>query len=537
MDGTGIQKQRLIAVNDGLQSLFRAAQSIPGLSEHRFAEWEKTCAALPTQLNEETIRVAVVGSIKSGKSTFLNSLLKGDFLKRGAGVVTSIVTRVRAGDRLKATLFFKSWAEVNRDMQQALVLFPDVNWRSTEEHFDIRRERERSGLQQALQFIRGEQRITDDARDRNLVLLSCYLQGYDTVRRFLGEEPVVHTYENDRFIDHWDYTGNESLSVYLRDIQLNIDSGGVGSNVEMADCQGSDSSNPLHLAMVQEYLRLAHLLIYVISSRTDLQKPAIHFLSMIKRMGILDNCLFVLNCDLSEHPSLSDLQATVRRVTDELSLIHAGASPFAFSALFNLFASAGASLAERERRRLELWRAEQELVDFSERETARFAGALQTMLSRQHHRLLFHNPIERLGTIRAGMANWIGVNQDMLNRDAADARRIAERIRRHQERFSQIVAALQSALAGVVPTMRQSVGNDVNRFMDGGAGDILYSLDEMVVDERLFLDYHVIPGKYLLNGCMAASGSSMAMAAVGPRPGSTPTSVPAIQPIRAKSRL
>jgi xylulokinase len=41
----------------------------------------------------------------------------------------------------------------------------------------------------------------------------------------------------------------------------------------------------------------------------------------------------------------------------------------------------------------------------------------------------------------------------------------------------------------------------------GGAGDILYSLDQLVVDPRLFLDYHVIPGKYLINGCMAASGS------------------------------
>ena len=41
----------------------------------------------------------------------------------------------------------------------------------------------------------------------------------------------------------------------------------------------------------------------------------------------------------------------------------------------------------------------------------------------------------------------------------------------------------------------------------GGAGDILYSLDDLIIDARLFLDYHVIPGKYLLNGCMAASGS------------------------------
>ncbi len=41
----------------------------------------------------------------------------------------------------------------------------------------------------------------------------------------------------------------------------------------------------------------------------------------------------------------------------------------------------------------------------------------------------------------------------------------------------------------------------------GGAGDILYCLDHLEVEPRLFLDYHVIPGKFLLNGCMAASGS------------------------------
>jgi len=41
----------------------------------------------------------------------------------------------------------------------------------------------------------------------------------------------------------------------------------------------------------------------------------------------------------------------------------------------------------------------------------------------------------------------------------------------------------------------------------GGAGDILYSLDRLEIERRLFIDYHVIPGLYLLNGCMASSGS------------------------------
>lgn len=41
----------------------------------------------------------------------------------------------------------------------------------------------------------------------------------------------------------------------------------------------------------------------------------------------------------------------------------------------------------------------------------------------------------------------------------------------------------------------------------GGAGDILYCTEEIVTCPSLFFDYHVLPGRYLLNGCMASSGS------------------------------
>ncbi len=41
----------------------------------------------------------------------------------------------------------------------------------------------------------------------------------------------------------------------------------------------------------------------------------------------------------------------------------------------------------------------------------------------------------------------------------------------------------------------------------GGAGDILLTTAEPVIDGRLYLDYHLVPGLYLPNGCMATSGS------------------------------
>lgn len=41
----------------------------------------------------------------------------------------------------------------------------------------------------------------------------------------------------------------------------------------------------------------------------------------------------------------------------------------------------------------------------------------------------------------------------------------------------------------------------------GGAGDILLTTAEPIIDGRLYLDNHLVPGLYLPNGCMATSGS------------------------------
>jgi GTPase SAR1 family protein len=491
MDGYGHQKSTMLQINQDVGSLFQVARSIPGLADVSFGDWEKTCAELPGQLNAPIIRVGVVGPIKSGKSTFLNALLKGDFLKRGAGVVTSIVTRVRAGERLRATLYYKSWDEVNADMEQALVLFPSLHWRSAEDRFDIRREPERIELQQALNALNADLRISEDTRNHNMVLLSCYLKGYDAVRPFMMDQQAVRHYEAERFKEHWKFTGNESLAVYLRDIQLDIDSGVVGGNIEIADCQGSDSSNPLHLAMIQDYLRSAHLLIYVISSRTGLRRADIKFLTMIKKMGILDNTLFVLNCDFSEHPSLDDLKTLTGRVSDELALIRPRPEVYAFSALFNLFDSQNANLAERDRRRMDHWKAEADLVGFSDHETGRFAGRFNLILERQRYALLLQNPIERLGSIAAGMSHWIGVNRDILSRDAASARNVSERIRRHRERFEQILAALKSSLSGKIPAIKQEVAQDVNRFLTPRSGEIVAAIDTFISGYRLVPDSYM----------------------------------------------
>ncbi|HDN95002.1 MAG TPA: hypothetical protein ENG76_02845, partial [Nitrospirae bacterium] len=172
-------KDDLIAINESLSSLLTSIQERPDIADERFDNWHKACIDINRQITEDIIRVAVIGTVKSGKSTFVNSLFKGDYVKRGAGIVTSIVTRIRTGNKLNAVLFFKSWDEVNADIEQALVMFPSWENQSDNKPFDIRRAMDRQSLQIGLNGLSNDLLFTEGTRNANSLLLSLYLKGYD----------------------------------------------------------------------------------------------------------------------------------------------------------------------------------------------------------------------------------------------------------------------------------------------------------------------------------------------------------------------
>jgi GTPase SAR1 family protein len=484
MDSYNYLKEEILKINQDILSLISKAKSIPGMAETSFGDWEKTCRGLPDQMAEDKMRVAVVGPIKSGKSTLLNSMLKGDYLKRGAGVVTSIVTRVRSGDRLSAHLYFKSWNEVNAEMQQALVLFPSLERRKNNSNFDIRKENERRQIQEALKSLSSEQLISHDTRNLNNVLLTSYIKGYERVYDILSSGDLTRRYEETTFDEHKGFVGNEDLAVYLKDVQLQIPSAGTHENIEIADCQGSDSSNPMHLAMIQDYLLLTHLIVYVISSRTGLRQADIQFLSMIKKMGILDNILFVVNCDFSEHESMEELATLLGKVKEELALIKPDPEVYTFSALFNLFSSPQVTLSEKDQLRMLQWKTEEELTDFSVKETMRFQSAFDLKLSGGRGAVLFRNHLERLSVFLSGMANWIGINRDILARDSQSTREMMQKLRTHQERVEQMKTVLQTTISGAVVKIKNKLNVDVNRFFDIHSGELIKKIFTFIKDYK-----------------------------------------------------
>jgi xylulokinase len=116
------------------------------------------------------------------------------------------------------------------------------------------------------------------------------------------------------------------------------------------------------------------------------------------------------------------------------------------------------------------------------------------------HRQDWDDPLLRLGTITRGWLGKVHWPSEVVGGVAGQAA-----LHTGLAEGTPVVAGSADHIASAFSAGIKSPGDLLVKL--GGAGDILYDLDRLVVDARLFLDYHVIPGKYLINGCMAASGS------------------------------
>ncbi len=465
VDGFQRTKEELTALSRDLRALLARAGEELGLDGDPLKDWDRQCAKVDEQVRSQVIRVAVVGTIKSGKSTFSNTLLGGDYLRRGAGVVTSIVTRVRRGKSLGATLTFKSWGEINRELNHAAAALPPAAWEEAGEPLDLRRPEDRRRLGAALERLKPDQLIRQDARDRHSLFLINCLKGYGEIADIVSENPVEKIFGPAGFWDHQRFVGEDFLAVYLKDVLLTVGGGALPRDVELADCQGSDSPNPLHLAMIQEYLLSTHLILYVISARTGLRQADIKFLSIIQRMGILGGTLFVLNVDLGEHEGAAEIREMAAGLARDLEILVPAPRIYTLSALYNLLRSLD-DPPERERFRLRQWELDAASIAFSDTESERFEADLSRKISEDRQVLLLANALERLGGVAEGVARWLSVRRDLLSKDEGEAEKVGREIGRYRERIDAMRGTVRAALGGTSETVKSEVKRSVDRFFD-----------------------------------------------------------------------
>lgn len=430
--------------------------------------WRTVLSQVQTHLTEDIIRVAVVGTVKSGKSTLINALVGQDLLKRGAGILTAMITRVQPGPEPRATLVFKDWSEISEEIQRALGLLPSERLVQHAAPLSIKHQADRDLLAQILVSGQEEGLWSKGRLSQNYYLLKSYLEGYDLVKEHLARGRELSLAGPD-LARHREMVTREACAVYLKDALLTVSTPWFPEGVELGDCQGSDSPIPQHLTQVLAYLLKTDLVLYVISSRIGLRKADFQFLAELRRMGLGDHLIFILNVDLMEHRGLAEIEQLRERVRAELSPWIEAPRLAVFSALkvlLNRRQSQGETLESREKSLLSVWAADQETAAVIEAGFRQFAQVLQEELRSLRQERLLGGSLPQVQMVARAFREQAELAQGLLRQDLGAFREMESRLKERRLPLEAAKVTLKQTLEGARIRLKAALKGRVGSYLD-----------------------------------------------------------------------
>ncbi len=461
-----IQKPLLKNIESIVEEMLSVIEMMEEISPgdaNALADYKKNCLKIPDQIQSGLIKIAVVGVIKSGKSTFINSLIGKELVKRGAGVVTSITTRIRKGKKNEAVLGLKSWDEINNDLKKTLDMFPDDGPGTFKvdtfkvDTFDIRRKNDRTYLGQVYKALVTDFPVVAEGIRPETHLIRNALEGYNSCKDLVGADEAQIKFSSKAFEKHKAFTSDPARAFYVKDVCLEVFGRALDPNIEIADCQGADSIDPAQLAQIVKYMESANLIIYCISSRTGLRQSDMGFLRVIKRLGLLENILFVNNCDLTEHESLADLKNIESKISQELGFLTPGPRLYSFSALYDLFKAVGPSLSPMNAKRFQLWQTDDKMVEYCNDNSSSFHQMLGQMLGKKYYDLLLSNPMERIRMMAGELNKKADIFYNFLSSDLAGENRARLQLKEIQENSSRLRSIVDNSIQGAVSGLTKEI--------------------------------------------------------------------------------
>jgi hypothetical protein len=469
-------------------SVIETMKAMPKMSDDALLSFQAVCRKMLEQTRSDRIHIAVVGVIKSGKSTLINAIAGKEVVKRGAGVVTAVTTRLRKGKRNRAVVFLKSWDDINLTLKNMLQMFPGDARHLQEidlEKFDLRRKKDRDFLTQVYEKLAKDFPVTDQGFRPETMVIRNALEGYDTCRNLVGADRECLVFEKKHFEDHKAFTGDSANAFYVADVCLELSGKTLDSRVELADCQGADSTDPNQLARIVSYVQQSNFIIYCISSRTGLRRADMRFLRMIKEMGVIENIVFVNNCDLSEHDTIDDLLANEKRTVQDLEFLVPSPELYTFSALLDLFCAMEKKLSQRNRKRLALWQEDTAMAACCKDNATRFYSRLSSLLDNHHHRLLVSNHLERLLHMVMAMDKKAGLYMEMLDMDMNDRAHAKNRFVNIGSSAVRLKSIIEQAIPGAVSGLSREIDTHLEAAFAEDAIHIRQKIRDFVAQARL----------------------------------------------------
>lgn len=444
--------------------------------------WQKVLSQVEAHAAEDTCRLAVVGAVKSGKSTMINALVGQDLLRRGAGILTAMITRVQPGRDSRAVLRFKGWDEINGEIRRALGLLPNPRLVDRATPLDLQEAPDRKLLAQVLAEAQEADLWAGGSLDQNYLLLKSYLEGYDLLQGLMPANGVLPLAGPD-LARHRELVTREATAVYLKDVLLTIPFPWPAQGVELGDCQGSDSPFPQHLAQVLAYLIKSDLVLYVVSSRVGLRQADFQFLAELKRMGLIPHILALLNLDLGEHTSYAEVVKIRDRVAQELASWQPNPRVYAFSALkllLNRRQARGENLDPREAAVLKVWATDPDSAAFADAEAARFDPDLKAVLADLKNRRLAGGSLAQVKMVARGLREQLELTGDLLTRGVDAIKELETRLEARRQPLHATMATLSQTMEGAGNRLKKALRPRVDRLLDRHSGRVGKDLDGFI---------------------------------------------------------
>jgi hypothetical protein len=141
------------------------------------------------------------------------------------------------------------------------------------------------------------------------------------------------------------------------------------------------------------------------------------FLKRIENLGLLDNVIFINNCDLTEHENLEDLLKVEAGILKDLSLLGIKTELYSFSLLYNHFANMNSKISKKDLLRFESWQKEKKMVQYCDLKTREFNLFFKHTIERNRYEFLISNHMKRLSSILSDLTRRIQIFLDLLSSD------------------------------------------------------------------------------------------------------------------------
>jgi hypothetical protein len=459
-------------------SVFETAQTIPGLLEPS-SQYRSFLEKISDSMVSDKLKIAVVGVIKSGKSTFVNAFLGKELVKRGAGVVTSITTRIQKGKKNQARIRLKSWDEINAGLRKFLLSAPDeVIKDQCSRDFDIRRTNDRKLLEKMYQVLTRSFAPDHGAAAPEIFSIRHALQGFDALKDLVKSDETVVCFESREFERVKDYISDPGKAFYIKDVCLFVPVKDLDPHIEIADCQGADSTDPSQLSRILAYLEFSNLMIYCISSRNGLRESDMVFLKRIKHLGLLENVFFINNCDLTEHESLEDVLKIEGNIRQDLCLLGIEPELYSFSLLLNHFSNIPSKISKKDKFRLESWQKEKKMVQYCDLKSHEFKLRFKDRIDSRHHDLLIFNPMKRLSVFLNDLTLRTHIFLDLLSSESVKEERAKQAISNFHQNAHRLETLVHDSLENAVQGLQKKIHTHVHQMFSQDKDGILKDIQE-----------------------------------------------------------